>query len=93
MKSLTTIIDIRSVSYTHLDVYKRQVRTLAVALKHPQRWRFIQALPAAAWCLREGVEMLHAHFADENLALASIISSWTGIPYSAVSYTHLLVWS
>ena len=66
----------------------RVLGTFAQAMKHPQRWRYTQVLPAAVWCLRNGVQFLHAHFADENFVSASIISAWTGIPYGVTTHHY-----
>lgn len=66
----------------------RTIHTLGLALRHPFRWCYIQALPAAKWCLSQNIEFLHAHFADINFVYASAISAWTGIPYGVTTHRY-----
>lgn len=66
----------------------RTLRTLAVALRSPYRWCYIQALPAAEWCLVQNVEFLHAHFADQNFIYAAVIAAWCGIPYGVTTHRY-----
>lgn len=65
---------------------KHTLRVLRTMLLHPQRWCYIQALPAAIWCLRERVGFLHAHFAEVNFIYASAISAWSGIPFGVTTH-------
>lgn len=66
----------------------RTLRTLFFAWRNPHRWCYMQALPAAEWCLCKGVDFLHAHFADVNFIYASAISRWTGIPYGVTTHRY-----
>jgi glycosyltransferase involved in cell wall biosynthesis len=66
----------------------RTIRTLTLALRSPDRWLYIQALPAAEWCLSQDVEFLHAHFANENLQYAEAIAAWAGLPYGVTTHRY-----
>jgi glycosyltransferase involved in cell wall biosynthesis len=62
--------------------------TLKQAAGAPHRWLALQALPAAVWCLRNGIDGLHAHFADTNLQYAAAISAWSGIPFGVTTHRY-----
>lgn len=66
----------------------RTAKVLRKALVHPDRWCYFQALPAAAWCLRRQVTVLHAHFADVNLQYAAAIAEWTGLPFGVTTHRY-----
>lgn len=66
----------------------RTLRTLANALRHPQRWCYFQALAPAWWSRQQGVQFLHAHFADVNLQYAACISAWSGIPFGVTTHGY-----
>lgn len=54
---------------------------LITALTRKDRWRYFQALPFAADASRQKAQYIHAHFADENAWIASVIADWTGLPF------------
>lgn len=67
------------------------LRTSRIALHtlgSAERWYMIQSLPAAAWCVRRKVNMLHSHFADVNLRYAAAISRWIGKPYGVTTHRY-----
>ena len=66
----------------------RTLRTLRNAARSPHRWCYFQALVAARWCLVNGVQFLHAHFADTQLLYAHAISAWSGIPYGVTTHRY-----
>jgi len=59
----------------------KTLKTLIKAINHPLRWRYFQALPYAQQILKTKTDYIHAHFADDNLCYAAILSEWSGIPY------------
>jgi glycosyltransferase involved in cell wall biosynthesis len=69
----------------------RTLRTLRAAARSPQRWCYLQALVAARWCLVQGVQFLHAHFADTNLVYARAISDWSGVPYGVTTHRYDII--
>lgn len=66
----------------------RSLRTLRMAAGHRDRWCYVQALPAAAWCADRQIDVLHAHFADINLLYAAAISAWLGAPYGVTTHRY-----
>lgn len=66
----------------------RTLRTLQKILGHQDRWCYVQALPAAAWCLARQIDVLHAHFADVNFIYAASIAAWTGTPYGVTTHRY-----
>jgi colanic acid/amylovoran biosynthesis glycosyltransferase len=67
----------------------RCFKTLVKALQSSkERWRYFIMLPYAVSVLTQGVDYLHAHFADENLQLAEVLSEWTGIPYGFTAHRY-----
>lgn len=70
-------------SLAHL-ILRKPVYTAAIlarALKAEDRWRYFQALPFSADVVRYKSQYIHAHFADENAWIASVIADWTGLPF------------
>lgn len=66
----------------------RTIRTFFVALSDPNRWSYFQMLPAAVWCLKERVSLLHAHFADVNLIHSAAIADWIGKPFGVTTHRY-----
>lgn len=66
----------------------RTLRTLGQALRHPKRWCYFQALGPAWWSRQQGVQFLHAHFADVNFQYAACISAWSGIPFGVTTHGY-----
>lgn len=66
----------------------RTLRTLSKALRHPSRWCYFQSLGPAWWCRQQGVDFLHAHFADVNFQYAACISAWSGIPFGVTTHGY-----
>lgn len=66
----------------------RTLKTMGAAVRSPHRWCYLQALVAARWCQRLGVEFLHAHFADTQLLYAYAISAWSRIPYGVTTHRY-----
>jgi len=66
----------------------RTIRTLKKALRAPDRWCYFQALEPAWWCRQQGVDLLHAHFADVNFQYAARISEWSSIPFSVTTHGY-----
>ncbi|MCX2865011.1 glycosyltransferase family 4 protein [Paucibacter sp. PLA-PC-4] len=66
----------------------RTLRTLGQALRHPNRWCYFQALGPAWWSRQQGVQFLHAHFADVNFQYAACISAWSGIPFGVTTHGY-----
>lgn len=65
------------------------LRTLFNALKmSDQRWRYFQALPYAAELIESETDYIHAHFADDNLRFAAILSEWTDIPFGFTAHRY-----
>jgi glycosyltransferase involved in cell wall biosynthesis len=60
---------------------KTVLNTLRKALKSSERWRYIQALPYALELLKNKTDYIHAHFADNNLCFAAVLSEWADIPF------------
>jgi len=67
---------------------KTTVSTLKKALNDPYRWRYFQALPYAQQLLETNTDYLHAHFADDNLCYAAILSEWTNIPFGFTAHGY-----
>jgi glycosyltransferase involved in cell wall biosynthesis len=66
----------------------RTIRCAVEALRSEERWRWIQILPRAAWCIDERVTNIHAHFADLNLVYAQLLANWTGIPFGVTTHRY-----
>jgi len=65
------------------------LRTLFKALRMTgQRWRYFQALPYAVELINSKADYIHAHFADDNLRLAAILSEWTDIPFGFTTHGY-----
>jgi len=64
------------------------LKTLIKAINHPLRWRYFQALPYAQQLLKTKTDYIHAHFADDNLRFAAIISEWNHIPYGFTAHRY-----
>ncbi|MDO9047797.1 MAG: glycosyltransferase family 4 protein [Methylobacter sp.] len=65
------------------------LRTLFKALRMTgQRWRYFQALPYAVELINSKADYIHAHFADDNLRLAAILSEWTDIPFGFTAHRY-----
>lgn len=66
----------------------RSLKTFFKALRHPQRWMYFQALPAALRCVEEGSEFIHSHYADVNFLYAEKISEWLGVPFGVTTHRY-----
>lgn len=64
------------------------LRSMA-AMSH--RRTLLKAIPVAAWCITEGVEFLHAHFADSNWAFAHAVAHWTRLPVGVTTHRYDLL--
>lgn len=78
---------IEALAYLFTKNPARTIRTLVSALQHRSRGYF-RTLPAAAWCKKQNIQFLHAHFADTNFVNAAAISEWTGIPYGVTTHRY-----
>lgn len=67
---------------------RRSLRVFSHVWRHPHRWIFLQALPVAAWCRTHRIQFVHAHFADQNFALAKAVSDWSGIPFGVTTHRY-----
>ncbi len=78
----------------HLRIFAanpaRYLRTfgLAYGTNRETFWYFKQAVLHAVKVRGEGIEHIHAHFADEASKYAMLISMLTGIPYSFTVHAH-----
>jgi colanic acid/amylovoran biosynthesis glycosyltransferase len=45
-----------------------------------------EAAVLASWCLRDGVEHVHAHFGTNSTAIAMLARNFSGIPYSFTAH-------
>ena len=64
------------------------IDTLRKALKSPERWRYFQALPYAIELINNKTDYIHAHFADNNLCFAAVLSEWTDIPFGFTTHGY-----
>lgn len=67
------------------------VKTLRKALTHPLRWRYFQLLPYAVKLLEKKIDYIHAHFADQNLRTAALLSEWTAIPFGFTAHRYDII--
>ncbi|MGD9948952.1 MAG: glycosyltransferase family 4 protein [Desulfobulbus sp.] len=58
------------------------------AVFSPERWLFFQAAPYALSILQKKTDFIHAHFADFNSLFASVLSTWTGIPFGITTHGY-----
>ena len=66
----------------------RTIRTLIKAVRHPDRWCYLQALSPAWWCRQHKVDFMHAHFADVNFQYAAAMSEWSGSPFGVTTHRY-----
>ena len=93
--ALLTLALLLPVSYTHLDVYKRQVSGTSAASSatrsYPSTQRVLSLIPGR-WPLASFGSRAHIHASRTPKGSRSVLTAYVGCTYRPVSYTHLDVY-